>query len=72
MKFDNKNTSVKVPKNACGPYYEYVMPKGMAEAYLDQRKGAEKGVNWRDYLAGVVNTEFGILGTCVSLVVEGV
>jgi len=50
------------------------MPKAMAETYLEFRREhgskADKGMPWRDYLAKIVNTEFGIRGTCSSLVVE--
>ena len=74
MKFDNKDSSVRVSKNAYGPFYEYAMPKAMAETYLEFRREhgskADKGMPWRDYLAKIVNTEFGIRGTCSSLVVE--
>lgn len=70
MKFDNKDTSVAVDKNACGPYYEYVMPRGMAETYLEKRGKGEKGTPWRQYLANIVNEEFGLRGTCVALSVE--
>lgn len=70
MKFDNKNTRVRIAKGSLGPFYEYVMPKQMAETYLEKRRDADKGTPWRDYLAAIVNTEFGIRGTCASLVVE--
>ena len=74
MKFDNNNTSVNVAKNSPLPYYEYIMSPEMAQAYLNQRaehgSKAEKGMAWRDYLASIVNTEFGIRGTCTSLVVR--
>lgn len=70
MKFDNKNSKVRIKKGSVGPFYEYTMSKKMAEYYLENRKGADRGVPWRDYLAAIVNTEFGIRGTCASLVVE--
>lgn len=74
MKFDNNDTRVRVAKGAVGPFYEYIMPKGMAETYMEWRQKhgskAERGMPWRDYLATIVNTEFGIRGTCASLVVE--
>lgn len=74
MKFDNNDTSVRVAKNAPLPYYEYIMSPEMAQTYLNHRAEhgtkAEKGMAWRQYLADIVNKEFGIRGTCASLVVR--
>lgn len=66
-KFD---TSVPVDKNALPPYYKFVMPKKMADCYLKSREGKERNIPWREYLAKIVNTEFGLRGTCVELSVE--
>lgn len=74
MKFDNNDTRVRIAKNAVGPFYEYTMSRDMAQTYMDWRtkhgSREEKGMPWRDFLAKIVNTEFGIRGTCASLVVE--
>lgn len=74
MKFDNKDSSVRVSKDAVAPFYEYTMPQAMAESYLNFRREhgtkAEKGMPWREYLAYIVNTEFGLRGTCAALVVK--
>lgn len=74
MKFDNRDSSVPIAKNAPLPYYEYTMTPAMAQYYMDFRAKhgtkVEKGMPWRQYLAKIVNTEFGIRGTCTSLVVS--
>ena len=74
MKFDNSDTRVRIAKGAVGPFYEYTMPRAMAETYMEWRtkhgSKAERGMPCRDFLANIVNTEFGIRGTCASLVVE--
>ena len=49
------------------PYYEYVMPKGMAAELLENRSGDERKMRPHDYLVKVVNEQFGIRGTCVKV-----
>ena len=46
---------------------EYKMTKEMADAYLKSRKGDDKKKHQQEYLCEVVNTEFGIKGTCVKV-----
>lgn len=52
---------------------EYKMPKAMADAYLKHRKShgtdEEKKMNPNDYLAHVVNEEFGLLYNCTRVLV---
>lgn len=49
------------------PYYEYVMPKAMAEFYLAERSGDNKKMRPHDYLVKVVNEQFNIRGTCITV-----
>ena len=53
-----------------GRTFEYVMSKDMAKDLLDRRKGDERKKRPQDYLIEYVNTECGIMGTCVKVVVE--
>lgn len=61
------NTYVAPKPNQYGPYYEYVMPEGMAKTLLENRIGEEKKMRPHDYLVKVVNEQFGIRGTCVQV-----
>ena len=61
------NTYVAPKPNQCPPYYEYVMPKEMAKNLLDNRNGEEKKLNPHEYLVKIVNEQFGIRGTCVTV-----
>ena len=64
------NTYVAPKSNQYGPYVEYTMTKDMAKYFLDNRDGNEKKVRPHAYLVQVVNEQFGILGTCVQVVIE--
>lgn len=61
------NTYVAPKANQYPPYYEYLMPKDMAESLLDNRLGDEKKMRPHDYLVKVVNEQFGLRGTCVQV-----
>lgn len=50
-------------------YIEYKMPINMAQAYLDDRKGAEVKVDPQKYLCNLVNEQYGLLGYCVKVIV---
>lgn len=54
----------------CGRTFEYVMTKTMADEVLKNRVGEEKKTNPKDYLIKYVNQEFGIMGTCINVVLE--
>ena len=47
--------------------FEYKMTKEMADAYLKGRKGTDKNKHPQEYLCNVVNSEFGIKGTCTRV-----
>lgn len=53
-----------------GRFFEYVMPKGMAEALLNDRIGEEKKMRPKDFLIKYVNEQCGILGECINVVLE--
>ena len=59
---------VEPNKYQYGPYYEYIMPKAMAEFYLENR--SDKSKNPHEYLVNIVNEQFRVWGTCVSVKVE--
>lgn len=52
------------------PYFEYVMTKDMAKDLLDRRRGDELKKRPQDYLKEYVNSECGIMGTCVKVILE--
>lgn len=52
-------------KDQYGPFYKYVMPKALAQTYLDSRP--DKDSNPHEYLVKVVNEQFRVWGTCVSV-----
>ena len=64
------NTYVAPKANQYGPYYEYVMPKEMAQNLLENRGGKDKNMRPHDYLVMVVNDYYGIQGTCVRVTLE--
>lgn len=47
----------------------YKMPEQMAKEYLANRKGDEAKMHPNDYLIEVVNSNFGIKGHCVEVIV---
>lgn len=61
------NSYVEPKYDQYPPYYEYVMPKGMAAELLENRSGDERKMRPHDYLVKVVNEQFGIRGTCVKV-----
>lgn len=61
------NSYVAPKANQYPPYYEYVMPKEMASELLANRGGEDKKMRPHDYLVKVVNEQFGIRGTCVTV-----
>ena len=48
-------------------YFKYKMTKEMSDAYLKGRKGTDKNKQPQEYLCDVVNSEFGIKGTCTRV-----
>lgn len=60
-----------MPKeNQYGPYFEYNMSKAMASDLLTNRIGEDKKMRPHDYLVKVVNSEFGVMGTCIKVNVD--
>ena len=49
--------------------FEYKMSKEMANEYLKNRKGPEKNKRPQEFLCNLVNTEFGIRGNCIRVVI---
>ena len=47
--------------------FEYKMTKEMADAYLKARKGDDKKKRPQEYLCQVVNSNFGVKGTCTKV-----
>ena len=47
--------------------FEYKMSKEMADAYLKSRNGADKNKHPQEYLCDIVNSQFGIKGTCTRV-----
>ena len=54
----------------CAGYYEYKMPRLMAETLLKERKGEGKKMDTQKYLCDVVNSEFGIKGYCTKVLIN--
>ena len=50
---------------------EYKMSAKMAKFYLDKRSAKEKKLHPTQYLAKVVNEEFGLLRTCTGVTIDG-
>lgn len=48
-------------------YFEYKMTPEMTQFYLKNRKGKDKTADLQEYLCRIVNTEFGIKGTCIKV-----
>ena len=61
-----KNKKKVVVNNKGG--FEYKMTKNMADMYLKERKGLDKNKHPQEYLCDIVNSEFGIKGTCTRVV----
>lgn len=61
-----KNKKKVVVNNKGG--FEYKMTKNMADMYLKERKGPDKNKHPQEYLCDIVNSEFGIKGTCTRVV----
>lgn len=65
-KFNKKRTKrIIVKEGVVGPY-RYKMPKEMADAILKTRR---KNEDVQSYLCETVNSEFGLSGTCVEVVI---
>lgn len=64
----NVDDSIPMPAYASGHSYEYKMPKDMAKFYIKQ-----KPVNMKpmEFLCEVVTKEFGLLGWCCKVIIEG-
>lgn len=64
----NVDDSIPMPVYASGHPYEYKMPKDMAKFYIKQ-----KPVNMKpmEFLCEVVTKEFGLLGWCCKVIIEG-
>jgi hypothetical protein len=50
---------------------EYKMSAKMAKMLLDKRSAEEKKLHPSQYLAKVVNEEFGLLRTCTGVTIDG-
>lgn len=50
-------------------FIEYKMPKEMAQALLKIRKGEELKMNKNEYLCKIINTNFGLKGYCVNVII---
>ena len=50
---------------------EYKMSAKMAKTYLDKRSAEEKKLHASQYLAKVVNEEYGLLRTCTGVTIDG-
>lgn len=60
--------SIPMPAYARGRPYEYKMPKSLAEFYLKQKPANMKPMK---FLCEVVTKEFGLLGWCCKVIIEG-
>ena len=60
--------SIPMPTYASGRPYEYKMPKGLTEFYLKQKPANMKPM---EFLCEVVTKEFGLLGWCCKVIIEG-
>lgn len=50
--------------------FKYKMSKAMADAYLKSRSGDEKNKHPQEYLCMVVNSEFGVKGNCIQVIID--
>lgn len=57
-----------MPTYANGHPYEYKMPKEMAKFYIKQKPANMKPM---EFLCEVVTKEFGLLGWCCKVIIEG-
>ena len=64
----NVDDSIPMPAYASGRPYEYKMPKGLTEFYLKQKPANMKPM---EFLCEVVTKEFGLLGWCCKVIIEG-
>lgn len=60
--------SISMPTYANGHPYEYKMPKDMAKFYIKQKPANMKPM---EFLCEVVTKEFGLLGWCCKVIIEG-
>ena len=60
--------TIAMPSYAYGRPYEYKMSKGLAEFYLKQKPANMKPM---EFLCEVVTKEFGLLGWCCKVIIEG-
>ena len=49
--------------------FEYKMPEELAKTILKQRKKEQSKVEPQAYLCNYVNSQCGMMGTCVSVIV---
>jgi hypothetical protein len=52
-----------------GEMYEYKMPVAMYDEYVKDAKKEKASGNIQQYLCNIVNEQFGLLGTCVRVIV---
>ena len=64
----NVDDSIPMPAYASGRPYKYKMSKSLAEFYLKQKPANMKPM---EFLCGVVTKEFGLLGWCYKIIIEG-
>ena len=60
--------SIPMSTYASGRPYEYKMPKDMAKFYIKQKPANMKLM---EFLCEVVTKEFGLLGWCCKVIIEG-
>ena len=60
--------SSPMPAYANGRPYKYKMSKSLAEFYLKQKPANMKPM---EFLCGVVTKQFGLLGWCFKIIIEG-
>lgn len=62
-----KNFDPTVMTNGNGGDFEYAMSYDMADALWKARKGEEKKMQKQQFFCHYVNTQLGLLGTCVGV-----
>jgi hypothetical protein len=62
-----KNFDPAVMTNGNGGDFEYSMSKYMAEELWRNRKGEEKKMGKQDFFCHWVNTQLGLMGTCIGV-----
>lgn len=64
-----KNNNKRIVSKVNYGGFEYKMSKEMANEYLKNRKGSDKNKHPQEFLCNLVNTAFGIKGSCTRVVI---